>query len=95
MSRISELGSIRIPCASGDTQETAHLLIDEALGNKTTTDVLMALWFSFNRTAALKAYVPRDAPHPLHPSGARSLPCARVEPTVRGVEGMGEMICSG
>jgi hypothetical protein len=37
-------------------------LIDDKLGNKTTSDVLMALWFAFNRTAALKAYVPGMLP---------------------------------
>jgi hypothetical protein len=62
VSRIFELGTVRIPYATGATQETAHMLIDETLGNKTTSDVLMALWFAFNRTAALRVYVPGMLP---------------------------------
>ncbi len=62
MSQLFELGTVFIPYATGARQETAHLLIDETLGNKTTSDVLMALWFAFNRTAALRVYVPGMLP---------------------------------
>ncbi|MDP9302404.1 MAG: hypothetical protein M3P43_16165 [Actinomycetota bacterium] len=68
MSQLFELGTVFIPYATGARQETAHLLIDETLGNKTTSDVLMALWFVFNRTAALRFYVPGILPGPfMHP----------------------------
>jgi hypothetical protein len=50
---------VRISYASGDTQETAHLLIDETLA---TSDVLMGQWFALNRMATLKSYLPGMLP---------------------------------
>jgi hypothetical protein len=62
MSRIFELGLLRLPYADSVAQDTSKVLIDEALGLAVTTDVLMALWFIFNNSRRLKALVPGMLP---------------------------------
>jgi hypothetical protein len=60
--RLWELGYIRLPYEGPAAQEASKLLIDEAIGQAGTNDLLMSLWFITFNVRRFKAYIPGALP---------------------------------
>jgi hypothetical protein len=62
MRSLFETARLRPPCGSESAREATDLLVQEALGQVASDDVVMALWFLFNRANGLHWLIPGALP---------------------------------